>query len=348
MYEKLIKPLLFKIPIENAYSTALWLLRFAAKMPYGHKILRANYRVAHPSLERSVFGTKFRNPIGLAAGFDCNGDIINEVASLGFGFIEVGTITPEEQEGNPRPRIFRLTKDRAIINRIGHANRGWRYAIENLRKKHSDIIVGCNIGVGAGTNPKMAAQDYLKSFRTLYQYADYFSVNLASENSALDPKNHTVESLSAILAPLFEFRRGQSEYRPIMVKISPDTTDETLDTIIKVLVDTPLDGVVAVAGTRNRSNLKTSKGSLSNIGVGRLSGPPLLDRAIEVVKYIHEKTDGAYPIVGVGGITTPEDAKRMLSAGASLIQLYTGLIYEGPSIVKKISQSLISEQQEQE
>ncbi len=344
MYQKLIKPMLFKIPIENAYKAAHWLLHIVGLMPYGHKILRANYRVDHPSLEREVFGVRFRNPIGLAAGFDCNGDIINEVASLGFGFVEIGTITPEEQDGNPRPRIFRLTKDRAIVNRIGHANRGWQYTIENLRKKHDGIIVGCNIGVGANTNPKMAAQDFLKSFRTLYQYADYFSVNITSDNAALDTKSYTEESLTATLAPLFEFRRGQSEYRPIMVKISPDISSEVLDMIINVLVKTPLDGIVAVAGSRNREGLETSQASLSNIGIGRLSGPPLHGRAVEVVKYIHEKTQGAYPIIGVGGVTSPEDAKRMLEAGASLVGLYTGLIYEGPSIAKSLCQSLLDEQ----
>ncbi|MFI3281428.1 MAG: quinone-dependent dihydroorotate dehydrogenase [Rikenellaceae bacterium] len=348
MYQKFIKPLLFKSAIEQAYSTALWMLRIVGVMPYGDKLLRASYRVDHPSLEREVFGTKFRNPIGLAAGFDCNGDVINEVAAIGFGFIELGTITPEPQAGNPTPRVFRLTKDHAIVNRIGHANRGWQYTIENLRKKHTDIIVGCNIGVGANTNPKQAAQDYLKSFRTLYQYADYFTVNLTSDNAALDTKSYSAASLSATLAPLFEFRRGQSEYRPIMVKISPDITDEILDTIIKVLVDTPLDGIVAVAGTKMRENLKTSQNSISKIGTGRLSGQPLRERALEVVRYIHDKTEGAYPIIGVGGISTPDDAKKMLEAGASLIQIYSGFIYEGPSIAKNICQSLIQEQNSQQ
>lgn len=341
MYQKIIKPLLFKLPIDKAHTTALWLLHLIGLLPYGHKLLRASYRVDDPSLEREVFGRKFRNPIGLAAGFDCNGDVINEAAAIGFGFIEVGTITPEQQDGNPKPRIFRLTKDDAIVNRIGQANRGWQYAIENLRKKHTDIVVGCNIGVGANTNPKQAAQDYLKSFRTLYQYSDYFTVNLASDNAALDTKSYTAESLAATLAPLFEFRRGQSEYRPIMVKISPDVTYELIDMVVKVLIDTPLDGIVAVAGTRSREELLTSQGSIVKIGAGRLSGRPLGKRALEVVRYIHQKSGGAYPIIGVGGVMSPEDAKNMLEAGASLIQLYSGFIYEGPSITKKICQSLI-------
>ncbi len=342
MYQKIIKPLLFKLSIDNAHSTALWLLHLIGQIPYGQKILRANFRLDTPQLEREVFGTKFRNPIGLAAGFDSNGDIINEVASIGFGFVEIGTITPDEQEGNPRPRVYRLAKDRAIVNRIGNANRGWQYAIENLRKKRSDIVVGCNIGVGSNTNPKFAAQDFLKSFRTLYQYSDYFTVNITSDNAALDTKSYTAETLSATLAPLFEFRRGQSEYRPIMVKISPDISDEVLDMVISVLIDTPLDGIVAVAGTRSRSDLKTSQNSITKIGTGRLSGEPLRQRAIEVVKYIHAKTEGAYPIIGVGGISSPDHVKEMLDAGASLVQLYTGFIFEGPSLAKNICQSLIS------
>ncbi len=303
--------------------------------------MRSAYRVDDASLEKSVFGIKFRNPIGLAAGFDCNGEVINEIESIGFGFVEIGTITPEAQEGNPHPRVFRLTRDNAIINRIGGANKGWRYAIENLRQKHSEIVVGVNIGVGANTNPKQAPQEFLKCFRTLYQYADYFTVNLTSDNSALDTKSYSGESLTATLAPLFEFRRGQSEYRPILVKISPEVEDQVIDMVIGVLVATPLDGIVAVGGTRNRENLKTSHNALSQIGTGCLSGEPLRERAIEVVKYIHDKTDGAYPIIGVGGVSTVSDAKRMLEAGASLVQLYSGFIFEGPSIAKKLCQGLI-------
>ncbi len=345
MYQKIIKPLLFNLSIDNAHSVALWLLRIAGRLPYGHRMLRASYRVEHPSLERDVFGIKFRNPVGLAAGFDCNGDVIDEVAAVGFGFVEVGTITPEAQEGNPRPRIFRLGRDNAIINRIGQANRGWRYAIENLRKKHSDVVVGVNIGVEQHTNPKHVAQEFLKCFRTLYQYADYFTVNLTSDNAALDTKSYNGESLAAALAPLFEFRRGQSEYRPILVKISPDVTDEVIDMVIGVLIATPLDGVVAVGGTRLREGLKSSQNSILNIGAGRLSGEPLRERAIEVVRYIHDQTKGAYPIIGVGGITTSEDAKRMLEAGASLVQLYSSFIYEGPAAAKNICQGLVLSEQ---
>ncbi len=342
MYQRLIKPLLFRLNIEQAHATVLWVLHLVGQLPYGRKMLKANYSYEDPSLEREVFGVKFKNPIGLAAGFDCNGDIIGEVGALGFGFVEIGTITPEAQEGNPKPRIFRLSKDRAIINRIGHANRGWQYAIENLRRRRGDIVVGCNIGVGANTNPKSAAQDYLKSFRTLYQYSDYFTVNITPDYSTPDSRSHTVANIKSIVEPLFDFRRGQSEYRPIMLKISPDISDEMLDDIVDTLIATPLDGIVAVAGSRLRyDELKTSHVAISKIGTGRLSGAPLAERAIEVVSHIHNCTEGRYPIIGVGGVLSPDDAKRMLEAGASLVQLYTGFIYEGPSIVKRICQSLV-------
>ncbi len=347
MYNKIIKPLLFKLSIENAYSAARWMVKCVGSLPYGHRILRRAYRIEHPSLERDVFGCKFLNPIGLAAGFDCNGDLIDEIQSLGFGFIEIGTITPEEQHGNPKPRIFRLGRDGAIINRIGNANRGWRYTIENLRAKRSNIIVGCNIGVGSLTNPKQAGVDFLKSFRTLYQYADYFTVSLVSDNAALDTKSYSGESLMSTLAPLFEFRRGQSEYRPIMVKISPDISDEVLDMIIGTLVETPLDGIVAVAGTRSREGLNTSQRSIIKIGAGRLSGKPLFERAVEVVEYIHSRTNGAYPIIGVGGISSAEDAKRMLAAGASLVQIYSNFIFEGPSAAKNLCQGLLNTDSQQ-
>ncbi len=340
IYQKVIKPLLFNLTIDRAHALSILLLRMASAMPYGRHLLRKNFRYDNPSLEREVFGMHFKNPIGLAAGFDCNGDIINEVGSLGFGFVEIGTVTPLAQEGNPKPRIFRLTRDKAIINRIGHANRGWEYTIENLRRRNNDVVVGVNIGVGALTNPKHTPQDYLKSFRTLYQYSDYFTVNITPDYSTPDSRSHTAENITNIITPLFDFRRGQSEYRPVMLKISPDVDNATLDVIIKILIDTPLDGIVAVAGSRIHKSLETSAASLAKIGTGRLSGKPIKERALEVVRYIHSKTEGAYPIIGVGGITTGEDAQQMLDAGASLVQLYTGFIYEGPSIVKDICQSM--------
>ena len=341
IYQKFIEPLLFKLTIARAHRMALQLLRLAGAMPFGRRILTRRYRLDNQALKRDVFGVRFLNPIGLAAGFDCNGEVINQIEALGFGFVEIGTITPEAQDGNPWPRIFRLPKDKAIINRIGHANQGWENIIRNLKNRSKNMVVGINIGAGATTNPSDVAQDYLTCFRTLYQYADYFSINITSDYAISDIKTHTEENITKILTPLFEFRRGQSDYRPIMLKISPDVNNEVLDMIIKILVDTPLDGIVAVAGSRNRKSLSTSQASLTQIGAGRVSGEPLRERALEVVRYIHTQTKGAYPIIGVGGISCASDVKAMLQAGASLVQMYTGFIYEGPSITKDICISLI-------
>lgn len=344
MYQRLIKPILFNLNIEQAHSIVVWLLKFVGLIPSGRRMLKWQYSLEHPSLERDVMGISFKNPVGLAAGFDVNGDIINECGALGFGFVEIGTITPRAQVGNLKPRVYRLPKDRAIINRVGHCNKGWEYAINNLRESHPGVVVGCNIGRCNDTNPKQVALDYLKSFRTLYQYVDYFTINITSDIAAQEIKNHSVENISSILAPLIDFRRGQSEYRPILLKISPDLRYDAIDEIIAILIRTQLDGIVAVAGTHTREELKTSEESIEQIGNGRLSGEPLTQKAIDIVSYIHRKTEGAYTIIGVGGLMSPRDVKRMLEAGASLVQLYSGFIYEGPSLVREVCESLIVEE----
>lgn len=346
MYQRLIKPILFKLNIEQSHALVKWALKFIGAAPGGRRLLRWFYACEHPSLERDVMGIHFKNPIGLAAGFDVDGDVINECSDLGFGFVEIGTITPKPQIGNLKPRVYRLPKDLAIVNRMGHCNKGWQYAINNLRNAHPGVVVGCNIGRCSDTNPKQVATDYLKSFRTLYQYADYFTINITSDFASQEIKNHAVDSVKSIIAPLVDFRRGQSEYRPILLKISPDLRYDALDDIISILVDTQLDGIVAVAGTHSREDLNTSGESIDQIGNGRLSGRPLTQRAVDIVSYIHRKTNGAYTIIGVGGVMTPHDVKAMLEAGASLVQLYTGFIYEGPSLIKYICESLIVEEKE--
>ncbi len=343
IYQKFVEPLLFKLPIARAHTTALTLLRLACAMPFGRKIMTKVYRLDDRSLQRDVFGVRFSNPIGLAAGFDCNGEVVSQMHALGFGFVEIGTVTPQAQDGNPWPRIFRLPKDKAIINRVGNANKGWQGIIQNLKAKPAEMVVGINIGANPTTSPSDNAQEYLTCFRTLYEYADYFTVNLIADHATADTATHSEENLTKILTPLFDFRRGQSDYRPIMLKISPDVSNDALDVVIKVLTTTQLDGIVAVAGSRNRKGLSTSQSSLLQIGMGRVSGEPLRERAVEVVRYIHTQTKGAYPIIGVGGISCTSDAKAMLDAGASLVQIYSGLIYEGPSIAKDICISLAEE-----
>ncbi|MFR9602520.1 MAG: quinone-dependent dihydroorotate dehydrogenase [Rikenellaceae bacterium] len=340
MYIKFIKPLLFKLNIEQALNIIVWSLRIIGHIPGAKKLLRMNYQVESRSLEREVFGVKFRNPMGLAPGFDINADIIDEVEALGFGFVEVGAITPQPQIGNPKPRLFSLEEDHALINRMGQPNKGLKYAINNLRKRSKEIIVGCNIARNSYTPANEVAKEYLKVFRSLYQYADYFTVSVISSNSATEGAVFDETELRKIITPLFDFRRGQSDYRPIFVKVSPDLSDEQIDSVTDIMIDTPLDGVVAISGTLKRENLKSNNTVVTRIGAGRMGGDAIRERALEVVRRIHKRSNGAYPIIGVGGIDSPEDAKEMLEAGASLIQIYSGFLYEGPQLIKQICKSL--------
>lgn len=346
MYRQLIKPILFSMNIERAHRTVLWLLRIIGKIPGGRWLLRRNYSIDHPTLEREVFGLKFRNPIGIAAGFDSNAEVFSELCDLGFGFVEIGTVTPLPQPGLPRPRIFRLPKDQAIINRTGLFNKGLNRAVAQLRHRHDRLIIGANIGKNALTHPAQVPADYLRLFRSLYQYVDYFTINVCCDNCMEVDVSQDTTHLMKILTPLFDFRRGQNQYRPILIKISPDLSDEKIDEITDLMLSTPLDGIVAVNGTFSHEGLHTSDEALEDIGNGRLSGAPLTKRALEVVKRIHDRSHGCYPIIGVGGLMTPEDVKNMLAAGASLVQLYTGYIYEGPILVKRICESLIAEGQQ--
>ncbi|WP_195461557.1 quinone-dependent dihydroorotate dehydrogenase [Alistipes sp. D31t1_170403_E11] len=343
MYRRFIKPVLFSLTIERAHHAVLLLLRIIGLIPGGRWLLRKCYAVKHPALEREVFGIRFANPVGLAAGFDRNGEAFRELAALGFGFIEVGTVTPRPQAGNPRPRVFRLPKDNAIINRIGLSNRGLEATIRHLRRPHNGVIVGCNIGKNTATPAENAPADYLKLFRSLYQYADYFTVNISCDNACREGLTHTREHILQILNPLFDFRRGQNQFRPIMLKISPDMSDEVIDQITDVLLETPLDGIVATNGTHSREGLHTSRASLEKIGSGRLSGAPLTRRAVEVVRRVHTRSGGNYPIIGVGGVMSADDVRAMLDAGADLVQLYTGYVYNGPGIVKEVCRALIAD-----
>ena len=346
MYRRIIKPLLFSLNIERAHHIVLLMLRIFGLIPGGRWLLRKCYAVEHPALEREVFGMRFANPVGIAAGFDRNGEAYRELAALGFGFVEVGTVTPRPQAGNPRPRVFRLPKDNAIINRIGLSNRGLETAIRHLRRPHGGVIVGCNIGKNTSTPAENAPADYLKLFRNLYQYADYFTVNISCDNSCREGATHTREHILQILNPLFDFRRGQNQYRPVILKISPDMTDEVIDRITDVLMETPLDGIVATNGSHGREGLRTSRTTLEKIGSGRLSGAPLTRRAVEIVRRIHTRSGGTYPIIGVGGLMSADDVRAMLNAGADLVQLYTGYIYEGPGLVRNVCRALIDEAEE--
>lgn len=341
MYKRIIRPLLFRLSPELIHRIMVGVMRLLSCRG-ARSIARGMFSIADPSLEREVLGIRFPNPIGLAAGFDKNAECYRMLGALGFGFVEVGTITPRPQPGNPRPRLFRLPKDGAMINRMGFNNAGVERAARNLqrRSRHRCQIVGVNLGKNSLTPNQEAAADYLAVFRRLYEYADYFVVNVSCPNvaqlTALQNKEKTLEIITALI----DFRRGQNDYRPILLKISPDLTREQVDEMIDVVVESGLDGIVATNTTTSRMGLKSDSKTIQSIGNGGLSGAPLRERAIEMVRYIHSRTEGRYPIIGVGGIMSPQDALDMLDAGASLVQVYTGFIYEGPTFVKHICKAL--------
>ena len=337
---RFISPL---IGAERAHDIAVLLLHWLGKIPGTKWLMRKLYAVEDAALEREVFGIHFRNPIGMAAGFDRNGEIFNELSSLGFGFVEIGTVTPQSQTGNPKPRVFRLPDDNAIMNRIGLNNRGLESVISNIRERNKGVVLGCNIGKNSATAPEDAPQDYLRVFRNLYQYVDYFTVNVSYNTSFKQYVPRTRESIISILEPLFEFRRGQNQYRPILLKISPDLSNEDIDMMTDIMVDTPLDGIVATNGTIRHTGLATDAERLKRYGAGAVSGAPLTKRSVEVVRRVYERSNGTYPIIGVGGIMTPADAKAMLDAGATLVQIYTGYVYNGPNFVGDICRELINQ-----
>ena len=337
---RFISPL---IGAERTHDIAVLLLHWLGKIPGAKWLMRKLYAGEDAALEREVFGIHFRNPIGMAAGFDRNGEIFNELSSLGFGFVEIGTVTPQSQTGNPKPRVFRLPDDNAIMNRIGLNNRGLESVISNIRERNKGVVLGCNIGKNSATAPEDAPQDYLRVFRNLYQYVDYFTVNVSYNTSFKQYVPRTRESIISILEPLFEFRRGQNQYRPILLKISPDLSNEDIDMMTDIMVDTPLDGIVATNGTIRHMGLATDAERLKRYGAGAVSGAPLTKRSVEVVRRVYERSNGTYPIIGVGGIMTPADAKAMLDAGATLVQIYTGYVYNGPNFVGDICRELINQ-----
>ena len=299
------------------------------------------YRVNDKKLEKEVFGIKFSNPVGLAAGFDKNASMYNDLSSCGFGFIEVGTVTPVGQSGNDKPRLFRLKRDQAIINRMGFNNDGVENAVRNLKKRKTNIIIGGNIGKNKVTPNEEATSDYVKSFNALFDYVDYFVVNVSSPNTPNLRELQEKEPLKKLLQTLQDLNADKATRKPILLKIAPDLTDEQLDDIVEIVQDVKLDGVIATNTTIDRSGLKTDKDIVERIGAGGVSGKPLTSRSTEVVRYLASKSKKSFPIIGVGGIHSEKDALEKLEAGADLIQLYTGFIYEGPRLVKRINKAIL-------
>jgi dihydroorotate dehydrogenase len=293
-------------------------------------------------LETEVFGLKFKNPVGLAAGFDKNAKYINELSFCGFGFIEIGTLTPKPQGGNPKKRLFRLKEDFGIINRMGFNNDGVDMAIEHLKKaRKNGVLVGGNIGKNKITPNEEATSDYLECFEALFAYVDYFVVNVSSPNTPNLRALQEKEPLERLLKSLVTRNKTYATPKPILLKIAPDLSDHQLDDIISLFSSTQIDGIIATNTTISRDKLKTSADEIKEIGAGGLSGIPIQERATEVIKYISEKSNGSIPIIGVGGIHSAEAAIEKLKAGASLVQMYTGFIYEGPAVIRKINKAII-------
>lgn len=338
----LVKKILFQKDPEQIHYWVMARLKTAYSMAFSRNILKSLFTVSHPSLEKTLWGITFPNPVGLAAGFDKDAKYTDSLACLGFGFIEIGTVTPRPQPGNPQPRLFRLPQDYALINRMGFNNDGATAAKERLLRRKETIIIGGNIGKNKDTPNENAMDDYEKCFKELYAVVDYFVVNVSSPNTPGLRDLQEKEPLMKLLARLMELNKQTEKPKPILLKIAPDLTDTQLDDIIAIVKETGIQGIVATNTTIDRSHLKTSKTEIETIGAGGLSGKPLTRRATEVIRYLHTQSKGSIPIIAVGGIFTAADAKEKLDAGASLVQVYTGFIYEGPAIVKNICKGLIT------
>ncbi len=344
MYKKFIRPIFFCFDPEKIHHFTFSLIRFSHKIGFG-SIFRGIYKIENPKLERELFGLKFPNPVGLAAGFDKDAKLYKELSNFGFGFIEIGTVTPKPQPGNEKPRLFRLKEDSAIINRMGFNNGGVDEAVERLKKNGkvalvplSDrVLIGGNIGKNKTTPNEEAVNDYLICFEKLFDYVDYFVVNVSSPNTPNLRALQEKKPLTDLLQTLQNKNNSKEKRKPILLKIAPDLTDDQLLDIIDIVATTKIDGVIATNTTISREGISSE----NKKEMGGLSGKPLSKRATEVIRFLSEKSDKAFPIIGVGGIHSAEDALEKLDAGASLVQLYTGFIYEGPDLIKQISKAIL-------
>ncbi len=340
---KLLRTILFFFDAEKVHYFTTGMLRFTLRLPGGKALFTRLFCVKDNRLKREVFGLTFDNPVGLAAGFDKNAAMYNDLSYCGFGFIEIGTLTPKGQPGNDKPRLFRLKEDEAIVNRMGFNNDGVEAAVEALKKRKTKIIIGGNIGKNKVTPNEDADADYLKAFEVLHPYVDYFVVNVSSPNTPNLRALQEKEPLMKLLQALKNENAARPAQKPILLKIAPDLTDEQLDDIVEIVQTTGIDGVIATNTTIERGGLRSPGELVEKIGAGGVSGKPLTKRSTEVIRYLAEKSGRSFPIIGVGGIHTPEDALEKLNAGASLVQLYTGFIYEGPGLVKRINKAILGQ-----
>lgn len=338
---KIIRSILFLFDPEKIHYTTAKMIHITLLIPGMKWCWDKMFRVKDDRLKKELFGLTFDNPVGLAAGFDKNAKMYNDLSYCGFGFIEVGTVTPLAQPGNDKPRLFRLKEDNAIINRMGFNNDGVEVMVENLKKRKTNVIIGGNIGKNKVTPNEDATSDYVKSFNALFPYVDYFVVNVSSPNTPNLRELQEKEPLKQLLNALQELNAQKEARKPILLKIAPDLTSDQLDDIIEIVGEVCLDGVIATNTTISREGLKTSKERVDEIGAGGLSGKPVRERSTEVIRYLAKKSNKAFPIIGVGGIHSAEDALEKLDAGADLVQLYTGFIYEGPGLVKRINKAIL-------
>ena len=337
MYKLLIRPLLFLFPPETVHHWVVSGLHTAFRIPGVKKLIRKKYFIENPALETELFGLKFPNKVGIAAGFDKQANIYNHLAAFGFGHIEIGTVNPLPQPGNPKPRLFRLKKDQALINRMGFNNPGVDIFVRNLKKIRPEAIIGGNIGKNTLTPNESAIDDYLVCFEKLFDWVDYFVINVSCPNIEGLSKLQDKDELISIIEKISQSNIAKPKRKPVLLKIAPDLNESQLDDVLFVVDQTGIDGIIATNTTTTRDNLKTGSDEVEKIGKGGLSGKPLCIKSTETIRYLVKKSGGKIPIIGVGGIMTPEDAIEKLEAGASLVQVYTGFIYNGPSLPKKIN-----------
>ena len=341
MYKLFIRRFLFLFDPEKIHYFTFSLIRFLCKVPFFSAIFRAMYLIEDKRLERNLFGITFKNPVGLAAGFDKNAVLYNELANFGFGFIEIGTVTPKGQEGNPKKRLFRLKDDQGIINRMGFNNDGLETAIEQLKKNKGKLVIGGNIGKNTQTSPQNYTNDYEECFKGLHPYVDYFVLNVSCPNVGSHEKLNDKEYLLELILAIQNLNLLEPTQKPILLKIAPDLNNNQLDEIIEIVAETKIDGIIASNTSTSRSGLKASNKHLQEIGNGGLSGLPIKEKSTRVIKYLKDTSNKAFPIIGVGGIHSAKDALEKIEAGADLVQIYTGFIYEGPGLIKQINKALL-------
>ncbi|WP_422091181.1 quinone-dependent dihydroorotate dehydrogenase [Tenacibaculum ovolyticum] len=341
MYKLIIRPIFFLFDPEKIHHFTFSLVKFLSKIPFVSAIFRSLYQVNDKRLERNLFGLTFKNPVGLAAGFDKNAVLYNELADFGFGFVEIGTVTPKAQVGNPKKRLFRLKDDQGIINRMGFNNEGLETAITQLKKNKGKIIIGGNIGKNTNIAPENYTADYLECFKGLHPYVDYFVLNVSCPNVGSHAKLDDVDYLKELITAVKEANDKEVNKKPILLKIAPDLNNQQLDEIIELVIETKIAGVIASNTSVHRDNLKASEERLKEIGNGGVSGQPVKEKSTKTIKYLADNSNKAFPIIGVGGIHSEKDALEKIAAGADLVQIYTGFIYEGPSLVKRINKAIL-------